>query len=180
MTWFSQWKSDRSLLRLAKNGDAQAVKALMNLLLKPAHSLAWQILRNQADAEDVVQEAFLLLWRSSENFEGNSSLKTYFTKIVMNECYSFIRKNPKYAETEVTNDHQEESSNFEFDLRLNQQIVQQALDTLTAKQRMVLVLWAFHDMTASEIGQVMNLNKNSVDQLIWRAKTALREKLAER
>jgi RNA polymerase sigma-70 factor (ECF subfamily) len=152
----------------------------MNLLLKPAHSLAWQILRNQADAEDVVQEAFLLLWRSSENFEGNSSLKTYFTKIVMNECYSFIRKNPKYAETEVTNDHQEESSNFEFDLRLNQQIVQQALDTLTAKQRMVLVLWAFHDMTASEIGQVMNLNKNSVDQLIWRAKTALREKLAER
>ena len=98
----------------------------------------------------------------------------------MNECYSFIRKNPKYAETEVTNDHQEESSNFEFDLRLNQQIVQQALDTLTAKQRMVLVLWAFHDMTSSEIGQVMNLNKNSVDQLIWRAKTALREKLAER
>ena len=86
MTWFSQWKSDRSLLRLAKNGDAQAVEALMNLLLKPAHSLAWQILRNQADAEDVVQEAFLLLWRSSENFAGTSSLKTYFTKIVMNEC----------------------------------------------------------------------------------------------
>jgi RNA polymerase sigma-70 factor (ECF subfamily) len=45
---------------------------------------------------------------------------------------------------------------------------------------MALVLWAFHDMTAEEIGQVMDLNKNAVDQLLWRAKVSLRKELAEK
>jgi RNA polymerase sigma-70 factor (ECF subfamily) len=71
-------------------------------------------------------------------------------------------------------------SDFQIDLRLHQETIHQALETLSCKQRMALVLWAFHDMTAVEIGQVMELKKNAVDQLLWRAKNALREKLTER
>ncbi len=180
MNAYSSWKSEKSLLRLAKEGKTEAVKSLIAMLLKPAHGLAWYILRNQSDAEEVVQEAFLQLWRSAEKFEGNASLKTYFTKIVVNECHTFIRKNPQHAEIEDEDSSHEGNSNFVIDLRINQEIIQRALNELTAKQRMALVLWAFHDLTASEIGTVMDLNKNAVDQLLWRAKTALREKLAER
>jgi RNA polymerase sigma-70 factor (ECF subfamily) len=71
-------------------------------------------------------------------------------------------------------------SDFQIDLRLHQEIIHQALESLSSKQRMALVLWAFHDMTAVDIGQVMELKKNAVDQLLWRAKNALREKLTER
>jgi RNA polymerase sigma-70 factor (ECF subfamily) len=69
---------------------------------------------------------------------------------------------------------------FQIDLRLHQEIIQKSLAKLSSKQRMALVLWAFHDMTAADIGQVMDLNKNAVDQLLWRAKNSLKEKLAER
>lgn len=152
----------------------------MNLLIKPAHAMAWRILRNQDDAEEVVQEAVFQLWRSAEQFEGQSSLKTYFSKIVMRECHAFIRHNRSHDDIDTLDSADEVMSDFQIDLRLHQEIIQHALETLSSKQRMALVLWAFHDMTAVEIGQVMQLKKNAVDQLLWRAKNTLREKLTER
>jgi len=81
---------------------------------------------------------------------------------------------------DTLNETYEEIAPFQIDLRLHQEIIQQSLEKLSSKQRMALVLWAFHDMTAEEIGQVMDLNKNAVDQLLWRAKVSLRKELAER
>lgn len=180
MSDFSTWISEKKLLLQAKKGEVGAVKSLMSLLLRPGHALAWRILRNQADAEEVVQEAVLQLWRSAEKFEGKSSLKTYFHKIVMRECHFLIKRRHEHEDIEVVSEALDGVAPFQIDLRLHQEIVHQGLEKLTRKQRMALVLWAFHDMKAMEIGQVMDLNKNAVDQLLWRAKAALREKLAER
>jgi RNA polymerase sigma-70 factor (ECF subfamily) len=180
MSDFSSWTSDKELLRLAKKGEVDAVKSLMKLLLKPGHALAWRILRNQADAEEVVQDAVFQLWRSSDQFEGMSSLKTYFTKIVMRECHSFLRRRHQHEDFEAWDESKEMVAPFQIDLQLHQEIIQKSLAKLSSKQRMALVLWAFHDMTAADIGQVMDLNKNAVDQLLWRAKNSLKEKLAER
>ena len=152
----------------------------MHLLIKPAHALAWRILRNQDAAEEVVQEAVFQLWRSAEQFEGQSSLRTYFNKIVMRECHAFIRLNRSHEDIDMLNSADEVMSDFQIDLRLHQEIIHQALESLSSKQSMALVLWSFHDMTAVDIGQVLELKKNAVDQLLWRAKNALREKLTER
>ena len=176
----STWMAERELLRLSKQGNAEAARGLMHLLIKPAHALAWRILRNQDAAEEVVQEAVFQLWRSAEQFEGQSSLRTYFNKIVMRECHAFIRYNRSHEDIDMLNSADEVMSDFQIDLRLHQEIIHQALESLSSKQRMALVLWAFHDMTAVDIGQVMELKKNAVDQLLWRAKNALREKLTER
>ena len=180
MSDLSTWASERNLLRLAKRGQVEAARSLMSLLLKPGHALAWRILRNQADAEEVVQEAIFQLWRSADQFEGKSSLKTYFSKIVMRECHSFLRQRNLYEDIDAINEISEEIAPFQIDLRLHQEIIQQSLEKLSSKQRMALVLWAFHDMTSEEIGIVMDLNKNAIDQLLWRAKASLRDKLAER
>jgi RNA polymerase sigma-70 factor (ECF subfamily) len=180
MSDFSTWVAEKKLLRQAKKGEAGAAKSLMSLLLKPGHALAWRIIRNQADAEEAVQEAVYQLWRSAGQFEGKSSLKTYFNKIVMRECHFLIKRRHEHEDIDVVSETLDGVAPFQIDLRLHQEIVHQGLEKLTRKQRMVLVLWAFHDMTATEIGQVMDLNKNAVDQLLWRAKAALREKLVER
>ena len=176
----SSWMAERELLRLSRQGHVEAAKGLMNLLIKPAHALAWRILRDQDAAEEVVQEAVLQLWRSAEQFEGKSSLRTYFSKIVMRECHAFIRHNRSHEDIDTLDSAEEVMSDFQIDLRLHQEIIHQALEALSSNQRMALVLWAFHDMTAVDIGQVLDLKKNAVDQLLWRAKNALREKLTER
>ena len=180
MSDFSTWVLEKKLLLQAKKGEVGAAKSLMSLLLKPGHALAWRILRNQADAEEAVQEAVYQLWRSAGQFEGKSSLKTYFNKIVMRECHFLIKRRHEHEDIDVVSETLDGVAPFQIDLRLHQEIVHQGLEKLTRKQRMALVLWAFHDMTAAEIGRVMELNKNAVDQLLWRAKASLREKLAER
>ncbi len=176
----SSWMAERELLRLSKLGNVEAARDLMNLLIKPAHAMAWRILRNQDAAEEVVQEAVFQLWRSADQFEGKSSLRTYFSKIVMRECHAFIRHARSNEDIDMLDQAEEMMADFQIDLRLHQDIVHQALESLSSKQRMALVLWAFHEMTAVEIGQVMELKKNAVDQLLWRAKNTLREKLTER
>ena len=106
MSDFSNWSSEKKLLLLAKKGEVFAVKYLMNLLLMPGHAIAWRILRNQADAEEVVQEAMLQLWRSAEQFEGKSTLKTYFIKIVMRECHSFLKYRRQQEDFDTLNEIQ--------------------------------------------------------------------------
>ena len=180
MDEISSWTAERELLRLAKQGNVEAARDLMNLIVKPAHALAWRILRNQDGTQEVVQEALFQLWRSAEQFKGTSSLKTYFCKIVMRECHAYIRHTRSFEDVDTLDQAHCVMADFQIDLRLHQEVVHQALEALSSKQRMALVLWAFHDMTATEIGQVMEMKKNAVDQLLWRAKNALRTKLTER
>jgi len=55
--------------------------------------------------------------------------------------------------------------------------IKKAMDVLSSKQRMAMLMWAYQDMTAEEVGRVMGMNKNSVDQLLYRAKLKLKMEL---
>ena len=57
--------------------------------------------------------------------------------------------------------------------------IHSALKKLNPKQRMAIVLWSYHDLTALEIGVVMSMNKNSVDQLLFRSKVILKNYLGD-
>ena len=55
--------------------------------------------------------------------------------------------------------------------------IKKAMDVLSSKQRMAMLMWAYQDMTAEEVGLAMGMNKNSVDQLLYRAKLKLKMEL---
>ena len=77
-----------ALWQAARAGDQASASALVRRLTPQAYALAMQLLGRREDAEDMVQEAFLRLWRARASDAHGASLATYFNTIVINRCKS--------------------------------------------------------------------------------------------
>src|SRR5262249_57502631 len=88
-----------SLIDRLRSGDAVAVEEVMAQVAPRVHRLAYGITRNQADAEEVVQDVFLRLFRKIDAFEGRSALGTWIYRIAVNTA--LIKRRGKRAALEV-------------------------------------------------------------------------------
>jgi RNA polymerase sigma-70 factor, ECF subfamily len=187
MKWKPNWassflhKTDAWLFEQACQGDEKAAHQLVAKLSPRAHSLAWRMLGDSSEAQDVVQEGFIKLFQSKQ-FEGASALATYFYVIVTRLCLDRMRVNRavRFDLSEELQDLLEDESQNPFkDLQAAQSssLIQKAMMSIKPRQRAVLTLWAYQDATMSEIAEMMELEVNAVHQLLHRAKINLREKL---
>ena len=172
-------RTEQYLLKCAVAGDAQASKEIIRILSRPAYSLAWKMLGNKEDAEDVVQDAFIRLWKGADSYSGKAKLFTYFYSIVSNLCLDRLKVNKKYAFDEFNESEHQGVGDVMLEIveRVHSEKIRSAMDILNAKQRMAILMWAYQDQTAEQIGVTMGMNKNSVDQLLYRAKLKLKAEL---
>lgn len=170
---------EQALLKSAVAGDPKASKEVIRLLSSPAYFLAWKMLGNKADAEDVVQEAFIRLWKAADAFSGKSALLTYFYSIVSNLCLDKLKSINKgfFEEFDELEHYPKQSIDWSIGEEIDSEGIQKAMNVLSGKQRMAMLMWAYQDMTAEEVGRVMDMSKNSVDQLLYRAKLKLKAEL---
>ena len=174
-----QHRIEQALLKSAVAGNSQASKEVIRLLSSPAYSLAWKMLGKKEDAEDVVQEAFIRLWKSADAFSGKSGLATYFYRIVSNLCLDRIKSINKGFFEEFDEFEHRPMQEIEWNnaKSFDAASVQKAVNALSSKQRMAMLMWAYQDLTAEQIGDALGMNKNSVDQLLYRAKLKLKAEL---
>jgi len=174
-----QYRIEQALLKSAVAGDSKASKELIRLLSSPAYALAWKMLGKKEDAEDVVQEAFIRLWKSAESFSGKSGLFTYFYVIVSNLCLDRLKSINKgfFEEFDELVHYPEQTIDWHVGEGIGPEGIKNAMDVLSSKQKMAMLMWAYQDMTAEEVGLAMGMNKNSVDQLLYRAKLKLKSEL---
>ena len=174
-----QHRIEQALLKGAVAGNSQASKEVIRLLSSPAYSLAWKMLGKKEDAEDVVQEAFIRLWKGADAFSGKSGLATYFYTIVSNLCLDRIKSINKgfFEEFDESEHHPIQEVEWNLAEGIEPEMIKRAMNSLSAKQRMAMLMWAYQDMTAEQIGHALEMNKNSVDQLLYRAKLKLKAEL---
>lgn len=174
---------DLALLTLAQQGDASAAKVLFKRLAPKAHALAWRMLGDAAQAEDVVQDALVKLFQLRQ-FQAQSRLSTYFHTMVSRACLDICRsRHPVQFDSELADDNAEhlQVSGPETQLGQDQQagLVQAALQSLPPRQRLAISLWAYHDHSAAEIAQMLQVDRNAADQLLHRAKVGLKKRLEQ-
>lgn len=179
------WQSDRQLLQRALEGHKPSSALIVQRLTPDAYGLAWRMLGKREDAQDLVQDAFIRLWRAGGSFSGEASLRTYFHTLVTRLCIDHLRKNSKHsglefddgiAESAYLDDGQYEAQLDDL-YEVDAELLKESLNALPSKQRMALVLWAYYDKTAEEIAVTLEMNKNSVDQLLFRAKNNLKKRI---
>jgi RNA polymerase sigma-70 factor (ECF subfamily) len=167
------WQSQAALYEKAVKGDADASLQLVKQLSPKAHAVAWRILGNAEDAKDVLQEAFIRLWKAHQ-FGGQSSLDTYFYKIVTRLCFDYLKTKHKYS-VEFFDEESVEGSDRVAQSHEDALSVQQAIQLLNARQRMAISLWAYQDADVAEIAEVLEIDKNAAHQLLHRAKLNLKK-----
>jgi len=148
--------SDTDLLHLTANGDESAFCELYKRYSGPIFYYLLRLIHEKKDAEDLLQEVFLAVWKGARNFRGQSQVKTWLYRIAHHQAISWLRRHKEVApfddlfETDRRDGPEEVVSGH----WLSDQI-QEALDALSSKQREVIELTFIHRMSYTEIAEIM-------------------------
>ena len=153
--------------------------------LDAAHNLAKWLLRNEQDAQDVVQEAYLRAFRSFAGFHGTNG-RAWLLTIVRNTSYTLLKKShavdltTTFDETIHATGHESVSPATLLEHSEDAQLIKEAMDGLPAEFREILTLRHQEGLSYKEIGEIAQIPPGTVMSRLARARAKLKEYLATR
>ncbi len=167
----SQEKSDSDLLALCRIGDEEALAQLVRRYRDRIFNLAWQLLGNKDDAEDVTQETFLQAFEHLSDFRGDSQISTWLYRIAVNTCMMKLRQRKSVEPLPEDYELAEEIDwrSVEERILLKQQ-VDRVLARLPEPLRLVLVLREMHELSYDEVAQVLGIPVGTVRSRLFEAR----------
>jgi RNA polymerase sigma-70 factor (ECF subfamily) len=182
--------NDHAAIRAVLSGDKEAYRALVMRHSQSLFRVAFRITGNEADAEDVVQEAFLRGYRKLESFESKSSFGTWIYRIAVHCALDRIEQRKRSDKGSMGSEDDPEQVQFQLAdeaagpdrLLLSGEIAamrQDAMHGLTATERTAFVLRHMEDCTTEEIAAALGIAPNAAKQAVFRAVQKLRSRLAD-
>jgi RNA polymerase sigma-70 factor (ECF subfamily) len=178
--------ADEDLMRLVQDGDARAFEVVFERHADAAFSLAYRMCGRRAMAEDVVQEAFLSLWRSGAGYDpGRGSVRAWVLRATHNRTIDAFRRGATRDAKDVPDAGATERmaasdlTDVEVERRDEARIVRSALDDLPTDQRRVIELAYFGGFTHSQIAEMLALPTGTVKGRMRLGLTKLRTTLAQ-
>jgi RNA polymerase sigma-70 factor, ECF subfamily len=167
------------LVAAAGSGDGSAFRLLMERHLGSIVSVARRMLRDDAEAEDVAQEAFLRLWRSSATLEiGPAGIRPWLRRVVSNLCLDRVRGQSRVKVVDELPEVPDPAKQLVgLENQDTQRRVEAAMQKLPDRQRLALTLFHFEGLSQIEIGQVMGVSDEAVESLLSRARRQLKADL---
>jgi len=183
-------QTEMALIRRIQQGDAVAFDRLVELHGPRVYNLAYRMLGNAEDAQDVSQEAFLRIYDALPRFRGEASFTTWMYRIVTNVCNDELsrrrRRPPTITELETEDGNGAapdellttgETAEDSVLRRERHQALHQAITALPPPFRAVLVLYDLQGFSYDEIAEMLRVNIGTVKSRLNRARNTLREKI---
>lgn len=178
--------ADEDLMALVQDGDARAFEVIFDRHSDVAFSLAYRMCGRRAMAEDVVQEAFLSLWRSGARYDRTrGSVRSWVLGVVHNRAIDLFRRDSVRAGKDVSDDDavqrlaSDESIEREVQRREDATHVRAALSELPGEQRQVIELAYFGGFSHSQIADMLSLPAGTVKGRMRLGLTKLRLHLSD-
>lgn len=170
---------DDSLLARIADGDQAAYATLVERHLNRVHGLAFRMLGDRAEAEDVAQDAYIRVWRQAGRWQpGAARFTTWLHRVVVNLCIDRRRRKREQLVDELPERADPgpgpEGSALDADRRRR---VMAALDALPERQRLAVLLAHYQELGNIETAEVMGISVEAVESLLSRARRQLREVL---
>src|SRR5262252_8052574 len=184
---------DSELVKLIAAHDHEAFRVLMKRHNQMLYRAARSILKNEAEAEDAVQEAYLQAYRAMGDFRGDAKLSTWLVRITVNEAITRLNKHARRAEVirlegdDLHDQHSAEESMNDSPPEVPERatlraemrkLLEARIDTLPEAFRSVFVLRALEEMSVEETADALGLNEATVRSRFFRARALLREWLS--
>lgn len=177
------------LIRRIANGDDDAFRTLFDRHYRLAYSVIYKHIGVQTIAEDLVQEAFLRVYKAAPRYEAKAKFSTWFYTVVTNLCLNYKRDKARDRLRLVSGAGEDGGNlleqlaqtvehNFEqMEQNERAEVIQAAIQELPEKQRMALILSRYEDKSYEEVAKIMNVTVPAVKSLTSRARVTLKEKL---
>jgi len=181
---------DPALARRIAGGDRAAFELLMRRHNRRLYRLARATLRDDAEAEDALQEAYLAAHRGIGQFRGDATLSTWLSRLVLNECMNRLRRQKRRDnvvpmvsmsgedERETMSAHHTDTPDKALVRAEMRTLLERKLDELPEAFRTVFVLRCVEEMSVEETAQCLDIPEATVRTRHFRARGLLRESLA--
>ena len=178
--------SDEVVIARVRAGERDAFRLLVDRHSRSIFRLAYRMVGNESDADDVVQDTFLRAFRQLERFESRANFGTWLYRIAVNCSLDLLRQRPKRAAEPEREDDQEPAAEPDLSpsperLAYSAEVqakVGAALGTLSPSERAAFLLRHFEGHSIEEIGRVLGLRTSATKHTVFRAVRKMREALS--
>ncbi len=179
--------NESELFHLVSEGDENAFNQLYLLLLPSLGGFIFKILKSEAAVKEVIQESLVRLWLNRDKLSEISYPKTWFFKIVSNECYRYLRKHGLQQRLAEQVQHHQTAADtnllhhteMEVSFRETKRIIFRAVQSLSPRQRTIYKLSREEGLRIPEIAEKLGLSVHYVKKTLMRALHLIRLKLVE-
>jgi RNA polymerase sigma-70 factor (ECF subfamily) len=184
-------RDEYAFLVAAKSGDSAAFELLCKQSANMIFRVARRMMRNNEDAEDVLQESFKQAFIHLKSFNGNSRFSTWLSRIAINAALMKLRKK-QHLDVSLDESAENEQSSLRFDLEdqgLNpeqlyaqmerQRILSKAINELTPGMRKAIELRELDERSGEETARIMGISVSAVKARVFHGRKKLRERLTQ-
>lgn len=165
-------EDERNLILLVKEGNTAAFRSLVEQHMRKAYDIAYGVVNNHAEAEDIVQESFVRVHSSIQSFRGESQFGTWFYRIVMNASLSRASRMKRRSMVEVPNVHESVLENAgattmtnDDDLHFH---IERAVHQLPTLQRAVVILRHLNGLSTRQVSGILSCSESTVKTHLYR------------
>jgi RNA polymerase sigma-70 factor, ECF subfamily len=171
-------EGDEALMLRIAQGDERAFRLLAPRYAARAIGLARRITGNDADAEEIVQEAFLRVWINAPRWRPQAAFRTWFYRIVFNLCLNRRRRAPFFP-LEVAGDPPDPAPNASLRIERDEtgRQIAAAIAELPERQRAAIVLAYDNELSNADAASILRVSVSAFEALLVRARRTLRQKL---
>jgi RNA polymerase sigma-70 factor (ECF subfamily) len=170
---------DAELVARVGRGDRSAAHTLIDRHLPKLMTLARRMLSDPVEAEDVVQESFLRLWKHAGAWRpGQAKFETWLYRVTLNQCYDRLRRRPTASLDDAVH-ISDPAPDPETSLSKNDvsSAILLAIEQLPHRQRAAIVLCHYQDCGNVEAAEILGISVEALESLLARGRRALRDKL---
>jgi RNA polymerase sigma factor (sigma-70 family) len=177
--------NDQHYINQIIQGNASAFSILVNQYKDLVFTLAYKMLKNKEEAEEISQDTFIKTFNSLNKFKGESKFSTWIYKITYNNCLDRLKKQKKennvdYIEDFTENQIKAIQNIIEcIDEKERNQKIQECMQLLPSQEAFLLTLYYFDDQSIEEIAKVIDCNPNNVKIKLFRCRKKLGSILKE-
>ena len=178
----NQYLDDKIIINKLKDGDVLSFDNIFNKYNKKVYYFALSYLKNKEEAEDVVQEAFMNLWKHRDQINEHYVFSKYLFKITFNATCKKFRKqtsDKRQMEEVLQNIITEDNSTY-LDIEYNNLVetTNQLIEKLPPRQKNIILLSINDQLTNEQIAKQLNISKKTVENYLAKVKTSIRKSLS--
>lgn len=183
-------KIDSELVESFRGGDHAAFSELISRYSEKAHNLAMRITRNQEDAEEVLQDVFVTVFKKISSFKGESAFSSWLYRITVNTAFMKLRKRrqsatvsleeitPSVKESWVANRSDSADVNYLCSQHQLRSELDEAVQKLPEEYRIIFVLRDVDGLSNQEVSEILDISVPAVKSRLHRSRLMLRKRLA--
>jgi RNA polymerase sigma-70 factor (ECF subfamily) len=166
-----------------KSGDLQALNELMNQYKSDLYRLAYRILGNKEDTEEILQDTFLRAYQKIDAYEGRAKLSTWLYRICVNRCLNRLESRKARAAKvmgmeAIQNLPARHDTAAEYETAELHETLNHAIDRLKPDQRILISLYYLQAFSCAEISEILQQPLGTVKTHLFRARNSLKKILA--